>query len=358
MRDEQPFDVEPRGEADAPESHDRIAWLLRLAGPRPEVPAERAARVHARVHDQWRLATRSRRRRRWLFAFGGALAAAAALAALFLLPLNGPGAGEPPANAPAPVEVARVETLSGAAYETAATTALGPLDPMLAEGRILWSGRAVETGGDGRAALRLGDGTSIRLDRDSRLRLAGAGIFELERGAVYVDSGGELRGGRAAVEIHTNFGVVRDVGTQFEVRTRQDGLRVRVREGLVNVGRQDDSWEARAGGELRLAGDGSIARAEIPIFGPTWSWVLEIAPPFDLEGSTLDEFLAWAQRETGWQVRFEGGSTAASAGAIVLHGAVEDLPPDQAIDVVLPTCGLAYRLQDGSLWIRPEPRRS
>src|SRR6185436_7133512 len=35
----------------------------------------------------------------------------------------------------------------------------------------------------------------------------------------------------AAITIHTPFGDVRDVGTRFEVRLRDDALRVRVRDG-------------------------------------------------------------------------------------------------------------------------------
>ncbi len=356
MPEEQTSDTRRLEGAGRPDDPDRVAWLLQLAGPRPKVPPERAERVREQIYDQWRLATRARKRRRFL-AVAGPLAAAATLAAVFLLPR---GSSQPtpvePAPAP-PVEVAQVEAVSGAAFETDVESPRGRLDPMLAVGGVLWSGRAVETSPAGRAALRLEGGSSIRLDRNTRLRLVSASEFELERGAVYVDSGLGPDEGRA-VEIHTAVGVVRDVGTQFEVRTQTGGVRIRVREGLVNVDGAGESWETTAGGELSVGDDGSVERAEVPVFGPDWSWILQIAPSFELEGSNLEEFLAWAERETGWQVRYEDPSVARSASGVVLHGAVKGLPPDQAIDVVLPTCGLTYRIEDGSLWIRSAPRRS
>ncbi len=38
-------------------------------------------------------------------------------------------------------------------------------------------------------------------------------------------------------EVHTSFGVVRDIGTQFEIRLGASSLRVRVRSGVVEVHR-------------------------------------------------------------------------------------------------------------------------
>ena len=80
-----------------------------------------------------------------------------------------------------------------------------------------------------------------------------------------------------------------------------------------------------------------------------WQWVQEIAPSFAIEGRTLGEFLAWVGRETGWQVRWLDAGAAPRALAVVLHGSVEGLPPEQALAAVLPTCGLAHRLEEGAV---------
>ncbi|HXT50141.1 MAG TPA: FecR family protein, partial [Thermoanaerobaculia bacterium] len=194
--------------------------------------------------------------------------------------------------------------------------------------------------GPGQAApsLRIDVGTRARFDAKNELRL--------ETGAVYVDS----QGG-APVLVQTPFAQVTERGTQFEVRVSSGGVRVRVREGAVElagaegVGRPG-SWQATAGAELMLASDGRLVRATVPAHDQAWEWVQEIAPSFRLEGSTLGDFLAWVGRETGWRVAWADPARAADKVPAILHGSVDGLPPEQALAAVLPTCGLADR-RDG-----------
>jgi ferric-dicitrate binding protein FerR (iron transport regulator) len=219
----------------------------------------------------------------------------------------------------------------------------------LAAGARLATGTVISTSGTGRAAVLLDGGPSLRLDVDSRLRLDAAGRVALERGAVYVDS----QGG-ASVVVATPWGVVEERGTQFEVRLVPDALRVRVREGAVSLaaGAEGDSgqaWDAPAGQELTLGADGRLRRGAVAFHGDAWSWVQEIAPPFELEGRSLGEFLGWVSRETGWHVRWREPGRAAAAGSTILHGSIEGLPPEQALAAVLPTCGLAHRLEGGTV---------
>ena len=105
-------------------------------------------------------------------------------------------------------------------------------------------------------------------------------------------------------------------------------------------------WQAAAGAELLLAADGRLSRATVPVHGDAWSWVQEIAPSFELEGSTLGEFLGWVGRETGWRVAWADPARAAAGAGTTLHGSIDGLPPEQALAAVLPTCGLADR-RDG-----------
>jgi hypothetical protein len=98
--------------------------------------------------------------------------------------------------------------------------------------------------------------------------------------------------------------------------------------------------------------DGSFVRREAPGHGPAWDWVVATAPAFELEGSTLGELLAWVSRETGWRVRFSEPELAGSADAIVLHGDLNGLRPDQAPFAVLPGAGLEGELDDGVLVVR------
>ncbi len=63
--------------------------------------------------------------------------------------------------------------------------------------------------------------------------------------------------------------------------------------------------------ELVAAARGDITRAEAPVTGADWDWVTLAAAPFDLDGRTLAEFLAWVAREGGWDVSFGTDALAA-----------------------------------------------
>ncbi|HEV8630971.1 MAG TPA: FecR family protein [Thermoanaerobaculia bacterium] len=310
---------------------DPVAQLVRLAGARPPVPAERAARVQERVQAAWSAGVADRQRARWT-RWGVGLAAAAALALVAGLTWQRAERVVPP-----PAPVASVERVSGAATITGADGIAQPLGP----GALVVLGAAVATGGDGRLALRLPGGPSLRLDVGTQLRFVAPAALALERGAVYVDS----QGGPSLV-VDTPWGKVEERGTQFEVRVATAGVRVRVREGEVELAGPRRAWQAAAGAELTLAADGRLSRRPVALHGEAWDWVQEIAPSYRLEGRPLGDFLGWVGRETGWRVAWADPARAAGAAEVVLHGSVEGLPPDQALAAVLPTCGLASR-RDG-----------
>lgn len=329
---------------------DPVARLVRLAGARPPVPEERSARVEKRVFEAWQAGVAARRRFRWM-SWGAGLAAAAGVAVTVGLLWR--HASLPPAP---PVMVATVERVSGSATTAGAAGEQMPLLP----GAQVFAGTPIATGADGRVALRLvgseaaaaGHASpSLRIDVGSRARFTGSSELRLDAGAVYVDSphSPEHPDGGSPVHVQTPWAEVTERGTQFEVRVGSGGVRVRVREGSVELaGRQTatGSWQAAAGAELLLAADGRLSRATVPVHGDAWDWVQEIAPSFELEGSTLGEFLGWVGRETGWRVAWADPARAAAGAGTTLHGSIDGLPPEQALHAVLPTCGLADR-RDG-----------
>jgi hypothetical protein len=110
---------------------------------------------------------------------------------------------------------------------------------------------------------------------------------------------------------------------------------------------------ARAGGELTLLPDGSARRGAAAVHGPAWDWVQRAAPPLDVEGATLSTFLEWARRETGLTWRIVGPPPHPDPAAIVLHGSLAGLTPEEAIAVVLPGAGFRHRRVGGELWLEP-----
>ena len=160
------------------------------------------------------------------------------------------------------------------------------------------------TGSDGRVALALAGervaSTGSRHENHSR----GAQRIEVLAGAVYVDAG-LTRASSQSLQIDTPAGAVRHLGTQYEIRLLQPGTRIRVREGRVELSDRSGSTEQLAAGEqLIVSANGIHERAMVAADAPDWSWVTAVAPPFDIEGRSLNEFLAWVSRETGVEVAF------------------------------------------------------
>ena len=157
---------------------------------------------------------------------------------------------------------------------------------------------------------------------------------------------------RSAFQVATGFGDVRHLGTQYSVVLANDTLAVAVREGSIVV--EDDAQPviARAGERLTVRRDGHVTRSAVAPYDTEWRWAQSVAPEFAIEGRTLDDFLAWAARETGRQLVYTSAEAARKAEQTVLKGAVAGLPPEQAVDAVLTTTpSLEHRFTGGQLRI-------
>jgi ferric-dicitrate binding protein FerR (iron transport regulator) len=317
-------------EPDDSHSDDEVARLVRWAGTSGPIAAERLARVRTAVHGAWRdeyVARQAKTRRRWLMV---AVSLAAAASVVIAFAIRGP------IRTLAPVLVAHIDQ------------ATGSLAPLTAGGAVM-SGSTVTTS-VGTLAMTLTSGVHLRLDASSTARVDSATDVALERGAVYVDSAGAhpTQPSASPITIHTPAGLVRDIGTQFEVRLAGAGIRIRVRDGQVRVTDANAvDARARAGEELFSRPDGSIDRRLSAVTGTEWAWAERAAPPFSVEGKTLGAFLDWVSREGAWTVTFADSSFSQAARATVLHGRpdlLKGLTPAEALEVVLPTCGLRHRI--------------
>lgn len=268
------------------ENEEQIAALLRLAGPRPRVSDERAARVRNAVHAEWRRGAQKRTSMRWLVA----AAAAAVIAVVLLIPREHPV----PATTTVPWIETHANTLS--------------LD---------WNG------------------ATLRVDKETRVRLDSARIATLERGAVYYD------GTNSGVAIRTPFGEIRDIGTRFEARLSDGALRVRVREGRISL----RGNIAGAGTEL-VANLQTVTKNAVAVSGAEWQWIENAAPPLRLEGLSLREAVTRVAREKGLRVELRDVD-----GTARLHGSV-DFTPDEALEAATAATSSSYRIQNGTLIVR------
>jgi ferric-dicitrate binding protein FerR (iron transport regulator) len=273
---------------------DALAELLRIAGPRPKVAEDVKARVRAAVHAEWEREVAKRRRTR-IVTIVSTLAAAAVLGGVLLF---------------RPVPTVTPLPQTGTTIETAG-------EPT----SIDWGG------------------ASLRLDHDTRIRLESDRVAVLTNGAVYYSSNRHSTG----VEIRTRFGSVRDIGTQFEVRVDDTSLRVRVREGRVDL----RGTIADAGTEL-IATTATIEKKDITRSGPEWAWAERAAPPVVIEGMTLGEVVGHVAREKGLEIDWRADP---GAKAKRLHGRIP-LSPDEALEAATAAGGVTYAIAPGRLIVQ------
>ncbi len=311
---------------------DDVATLVRLAGRRSPVPQERFDRAKIAAHAAWRQQSRQRSRRRYLTA---AVAAAAVVVIAVALRL-----------VPAPRMPIQVEAVNGQAWIRVSGDA-SPARELQVGDAVTWPAD-LSTSAGGQVALRLASGHSVRLDQGSQARFVASASVELDRGAIYVDSGPHP-GEQPGVSVQTGYGLVREVGTRFEVRLAEQAVHVRLREGAVVVSKGDRTYRVDTGSEFTLRADGASSVRELSASASEWAWAAQISPMLDLEGRTAREFLDWIAREQGWTLAFADESVARSAEATVLSGAGGGLSLDAALETVLPTCRLAHRVVDNVL---------
>ena len=216
----------------------------------------------------------------------------------------------------------------------------------------LFSGDSIETGAEAGLGLRLVDGQSLRLDVNSRLKLISANKYLLKRGAVYFDSDNSSA---PPIVVQTPFGIARDIGTQFEIRVLEKSLRLRVREGQVNLKTKkllSKEFHVERGDELTLNATGAVSQTKVlPFDDKAWEWTGKLAPAFELEGQSLDKFLHWIARENGWELSYQHDRLEFYAKLNVLHGSIDGMYKEDALAAVSISGGVEYELQQGRLSI-------
>lgn len=328
-----------------------IGRLIHSSGRGPQPPPGARERVYATVRAEWqrhiREATPARERQligdSWLGSFlrpAFAVSAIAVIAvgmAIFLF-LREPAA-------PSVVQIASVEKLVGTVTSTPAGTESGT---GMTEGIMLFAGQRIHTAADGGIALVFASGESVRLDNNTSARLAEAGI-ELETGAVYVDSEGNPDIASAMI-VTSRFGNVRHIGTQYEARVQNAGIRVRIREGTVEIEAESRDLRGLAGEEIVVPVTGAVLRNEIAPTDEAWQWTERLAALPESPGYVLTDLLAWVARQTGRDVRFASARSRLSADQLMLRG-LGGLSPQETLDVIASTTTIALTVTADSLII-------
>ncbi len=120
-------------------------------------------------------------------------------------------------------------------------------------------------------SLALADGTRVALNGDTGLRLdpAQPRMVTLTRGEAYFEV---VHDATRPFVVHAGGGVVRDVGTAFNVALDEGAAEIAVQEGTVLAGQEGQATRLGAGQGARIAADGRttmIARVE-PVSVGDW----------------------------------------------------------------------------------------
>jgi len=303
---------------------DTVAKLMNLAGPRADIPADIEARVHEKVHQDWRSATNRKIALRW--------AVPATLAATVLIAL---------------------------AFNFRATeTSLQPIgvvahvvgDPGIAMGDTVYAGESLKTGVEHGLSIALNGDVSLRLGSDTSVRFDHFNEITLLQGQLYADSGERIYRDRHLI-VQTAGGSVTDIGTQFSVSYDTERLSIAVREGRVDVARDQSVITADAGDKLTMQAGRETVFDQISAYDPAWNWATSLAPGFDIENRSLLNFLKWASRETGKTLIFSSDDVRMAAMGTELFGSILSFTPDEALESVLSTTQFRYLIDEKSITI-------
>ena len=327
------------------DGRDVLAELVRAGGRRP-VPAEDdRSRVFAASQRACKQSVQARRRRRRNYALAAGIATLAigASVVLQLAPTT-----PPPVIASTAVIDGQVLTLAPDSDEWRAVNGAG----------VEWvAGTRLRTSADSRVSLDLASGGSLRVDEATEMTLTSPERLALIAGTMYFDSGAATGAATRAgtLEVVTSHGLVREIGTQFEVMSASAALRVRVREGSVEIERDQQlaGLTGAAGEQLRLDSAGGVERSPFSPVDPAWSWAIALADVPPIDGRPLTELLDWVARETRHELRFSDTDTENQAENVILRGSLANATPLEALEAALATTDLEHVVQeDGVLLIR------
>jgi hypothetical protein len=202
----------------------------------------------------------------------------------------------------------------------------------------------------GPVLIALSSGGTLRVAPDTVLNLTSASEAALSRGRIYLDF--PATPASRPFDISTRVGILEHLGTEYEVLSNEQIVRIRVREGRVRLRHDSTQNLLEAGTQLLADSAGHITRSAIEPYGRDWLWVAALAPDYEIEGRPLLDFLQWAARELGRSVKFSDSHAREVAQRTVLHGSVKGRDPMDALSTVLSTTTLTYEIRGDTIWIQ------
>jgi len=308
---------------------DDIGRLIKLAGAREAVEDERFDRVHLKVHQHWQEVVNNQtvKSRPWQLKTVALVASLVVIVVSIFIFSKVSIVRELQPLA----DVQRVLGEVKIAGEQAVGDSLIPADS------------AIITGTEGRVALRLSGGQSLRIDSLSQVRLHSPGEISLDKGAIYIDT--TFASIHDPIRVTTSLGTAQDIGTRFQVRLTAMAMVVGVRDGLVEVSQAGQAVvPVDKGRSVELDAKGGVVTKPLEANDPDWDWIDKVAPAFDIQGATLEQYLNWYTHERSLELVWADGASEKKAKKAVLAGSIDASSLDDGLDMVQQIAPFEYRV--------------
>ena len=319
---------------------DDIGHLIRDAGARETVSTERFEAARARVAEHWQEVVAEQQAQRQSSysrsSFTWYTAAAVVGAVVLGILLQSPDA--PVAD----LHAATVNRVIGdVRIDGTLASAGASVDP----------GNRITTGDDGMLALDLASGQSLRIGKNTNMSAQADNRFSLANGQLYVDSDPDSKG--APVFIETSFGTATHIGTQFLVLVEPDSMQIGVREGLIELDREDGAATEIGLGTLFTVSAGRRDTEEaLSADDEIWQWTSDIAPSYETDGASLSEYLNWYSRQAGVKLHWFDEESQSIANDTLLDGSIDGLSLEDGLRAVHKIAPFEYTLVDGIMTVR------
>jgi len=321
-------------------SNDIVEELLERATPRPAPPGEDERMVREAVTAEWQSVAGKVKMRKRVFHF--------AIAATVLLGIAISFNALQVSNVQ-PMQVATIDRNHGSIYLVGEQSLMQEMSDFSS----VYAGEIIETGSDAGMSLEWGGGGSLRIDKNTRIEFTSDESVFLRFGQMYFDSQpasmAAITG--SGLEISTDHGLVKHLGTQYMTTVAERDLIVKVREGEVSV---DGAYVAQAvavaGQQMTVSGGAAPSVLDIDRYGEIWAWAEAMAPTLNMDGRSTYDFLQMTAREIGLVVEYENDTAEKIARDGTLRGAVE-MDPRSELALRMSGEDLSYRIDGGTIYV-------
>lgn len=278
-------------------------------------PTESTHLAHAALKDEWQLAVvrQRKQRRRWQSLSMAAGVMLMAVVGITLWPAN-------------PLDTLKVQSaqhlLLDDQYVSDATFTIAPEQTLLAVNEASLSA--------GELKFRLAAGTELVWNGNSELQLI--------NGQLYVDADSD-----SSLLVHTRYGSVEDVGTQFLVTLFDNELQASVREGTIIVtsdGSQHTASPRENMAAVIVLSNDSVHQHFETKSNTRWDWVHNT--PTQYESERVEELLSLISHDLGKRIEFANKGVEASVATMRISGALNPAKPRETLEIITRSSNLRY----------------